>query len=84
MILALASSFKDLPLGSDLAAVGEIGLSGEVRSVTHLNQRLSEIARLGFQRCVIPAHVRDDVQSFQGLETIPVRNIREAMRAVFG
>ena len=84
VILALASSFKDLPLGSDLAAVGEIGLSGEVRSVTHLNQRLSEIARLGFQRCVIPAHVRDDVQSFQGLETIPVRNIREAMRAVFG
>lgn len=84
VILALASSFKDLPLGSDLAAVGEIGLSGEVRSVTHLNQRLSEIARLGFKRCVIPAHVRDDVQTFEGLETIPVKSIREAMRAVFG
>ena len=84
VILALASSFKDLPLGSDLAAVGEIGLSGEVRSVSHLNQRLSEIARLGFKRCVIPAHVRDEVQSFSGLETIPVKNIREAMRAVFG
>ena len=84
VILALASSFKDLPLGSDLAAVGEIGLSGEVRSVSHLNQRLSEIARLGFKRCIIPAHVRDDVQSFDGLETIPVKNIREAMRAVFG
>ncbi len=84
VILALASSFKDLPLGSDLAAVGEIGLSGEVRSVTHLNQRLSEIARLGFKRCIIPAHVRDDVQTFEGLETIPVKNIREAMRAVFG
>ena len=84
VILALASSFKDLPLGSDLAAVGEIGLSGEVRSVTHLNQRLSEIARLGFKRCIIPAHVHDDVQTFEGLETIPVKNIREAMRAVFG
>jgi DNA repair protein RadA/Sms len=84
VILALASSFKDLPLGSDLAAVGEIGLSGEVRSVTHLNQRLSEIARLGFKRCIIPAHVRDDVHTFEGLETIPVKNIREAMRAVFG
>ena len=84
VILALASSFKDLPLGSDLAAVGEIGLSGEVRSVTHLNQRLSEIARLGFKRCIIPAHVRDDIQTFEGLETIPVKNIREAMRAVFG
>ncbi len=84
VVLAIASSFKDLPLGSDLAAVGEVGLSGEVRSVSHLNQRLSEIARLGFKRCIIPAHVRDDVQSFPGLDTIPVKNIREAMRAVFG
>ena len=84
VILALASSFKDLPLGSDLAAVGEIGLSGEVRSVSQLNQRLSEISRLGLKRCVIPAHVRDDVQQFPGLETIPVKNIREAMKAVFG
>ena len=84
VVLAIASSFKDLPLGADLAAVGEVGLSGEVRSVSHLNQRLSEISRLGFKRCVIPAHVRDDVQAFPGLETIPVKNIREAMRAVFG
>lgn len=84
VILALASSHKDLPLGSDLAAVGEVGLSGEIRSVSHLNQRLSEISRLGLKRCVIPAHVRDDVQKFQGLETIPVKNVREAMKAVFG
>ena len=84
VVLAIASSFKDLPLGADLAAVGEVGLSGEVRSVSHLNQRLSEISRLGFKRCVIPAHVRDDIQAFPGLETIPVKNVREAMRAVFG
>ena len=63
VILAIASSYKDLPVGSDLAAVGEVGLSGEIRSVSHLNQRLSEIARLGFRRCIIPAHVRDDVQT---------------------
>lgn len=84
VILALASSHKDLPLGSDLAAVGEVGLSGEIRSVNHLNHRLSEISRLGLKRCVIPAHVRDDVQKFPGLETIPVKNVREAMKAVFG
>ncbi len=84
IVLALASSFKDLPVGADLAAVGEIGLSGEVRSVNHLNQRLSEIARLGFRRCVIPAHVRDDVQQYKQLETIPVRSVREALRAVIG
>lgn len=84
VILSIASSYKDLPVGSDLAAVGEVGLSGEIRSVSHLNQRLSEIARLGFQRCIIPAHVRDDVQKQNGLQTIPVKNIREALKAVFG
>ena len=84
VILAIASSYKDLPVGSDLAAVGEVGLSGEIRSVSHLNQRLSEIARLGFRRCIIPAHVRDDVQKQNGLQTIPVKNIREALKAVFG
>ena len=84
VILAIASSYKDLPVGSGLAAVGEVGLSGEIRSVSHLNQRLSEIARLGFQRCIIPAHVRDDVQKQNGLQTIPVKNIREALKAVFG
>lgn len=52
--------------------------------MSHLNQRLSEIARLGFRRCIIPAHVRDDVQKQNGLETIPVKNIREALKAVFG
>ena len=49
--------------------------------VSHLNQRLSEIARLGFRRCIIPAHVRDDVQKQNGLQTIPVKNIREALKA---
>ena len=82
MILAIASSYKDLPVGSDLAAVGEVGLSGEIRSVSHLNQRLSEIARLGFRRCIIPAHVRDDVHVPKGLRIISVKNIGEAIAAV--
>ena len=83
-ILALASSFIDKPLGTDLAAIGEVGLSGEIRSVTALNLRLSEIARLGFKRCVIPAHARDEIKCFDGLSLIPVSNVREAVRAVLG
>ena len=81
-ILALASSFRDRPLGNDLAAVGEVGLTGEIRSVSALNQRLAEIARLGFKRCLIPAHVRDDVKAPKGLEIISVKNIRAAIEAV--
>jgi len=80
--LALASSFLDRPLGLDLAAIGEIGLSGEVRGVGMINQRLTEIARLGFTRCVIPAHERDEIRAPDGLKLIRVKNITEAISAV--
>lgn len=83
-MLAIASSFRDIPLGRDLAAVGEVGLSGEIRSVNSLNMRLSEIARLGFKRCVIPAHIKDDIKKPDGLEIISVKNIREAIKATLG
>ena len=83
-VLAVASSFLDRALGTDLAAFGEVGLSGEIRSVSALNQRLGEISRLGFKRCVIPAHVRDEVKQFAGLELIPVKTVGEAMAAVLG
>ncbi|MBS1419226.1 MAG: DNA repair protein RadA [Clostridia bacterium] len=83
-ILAVASSFLDRPLGADLAAIGEVGLSGEIRSVGMLNQRLSETARLGFKRCVIPAHVRDEIRVNGGLKLISVKNVGEAIAAVLG
>ena len=80
--LAIASSYIDRPLGADLAAIGEIGLSGEIRSVSMINQRLTEISRLGFRRCVIPAHVRDEIRAPSGLLLIPVKNLREAILSV--
>ena len=80
--LSIASSYLDRPLGGDLAAIGEIGLSGEIRSVSMLNQRLSEISRLGFCRCVIPSHARDEIRCPDGLELIPVKSIREAILTV--
>ena len=80
--LAIASSYIDRPLGADLAAIGEIGLSGEIRSVSMINQRLSEISRLGFRRCVVPAHVRDEIRRPPELELIPVKNIRDAILTV--
>ena len=82
--LAVASSYLDRPLGSDLAAIGEVGLAGEIRSVSSLNQRLSEIARLGFRRCVIPAHVRQELHRPDSLKLIPVKNVGEAVAAVLG
>lgn len=85
MLLAVASSYYDIPLGTDVAAVGEVGLSGEIRSVMHLNQRLTETARLGFKRCIIPAKIgKEEIIIPQGLQLIKVNNISEAIRAVFG
>ncbi len=82
IVLAVASSFRDRPIGDDLTAVGEIGLTGEIRSVPSINQRLQEIARLGFKRCVIPAHFKDDIKVPEGLKILPAKNVREAINAV--
>ena len=82
VVLAIASSFRDRPIGEDLAAIGEVGLTGEIRSVSAINQRLQEIARLGFKRCVIPAHVKEDIKIPPQIQILSVRNIREAVNAV--
>lgn len=81
-VLAIASSYRDLPIDGKLAAIGEVGLTGEIRSVSALNQRLTETARLGFARCIIPSHAKGEVKAPPGLELLPVKNIREAIAAV--
>lgn len=82
MIVALASSFRDKPVPGDLAAIGEVGLTGELRSVNALGQRLSEVRRLGFTKCLIPARTGGKLDAPDGLQLIPVRNIREALAAL--
>lgn len=79
-VLAIASSYLDKPIPSDIAAVGEVGLSGEVRSINHLDQRISEVQRMGFTKCFIPAHRADDLRGKAGLELIAVDSIAEALR----
>lgn len=79
LIVALASSFRDKPVPFDLAAIGEVGLTGELRSVNTLNQRLSEVRRLGFTKCLVPARSSGKLLPPDGLELIRVGNIREAI-----
>lgn len=79
VILAIASSYLDKPIPADLCAIGEVGLTGEVRAVSNLPQRLGELKRLGFTRCVIPRHGTAGILAPDGLELLRVRNIREAM-----
>ena len=79
VVLAIASSYRDKAIDSDVAAIGEVGLTGEVRSVSNMNQRLSEVARLGFKTCIIPKGMAQKLDIPEGLKVYAVRNIREAI-----
>ena len=81
-VLALASSYLDKPIGNHVAAIGEVGLTGELRSVNHLSERLSEVHRLGFETCIIPKQRKDQIRAPQGLALIEACNIAEALRAI--
>lgn len=78
-ILALASSFKDKPVNDDLVAIGEVGLTGELRPVTQLSMRLSEIKRLGFGTCLIPKNSLGKITLPDGIKVITARTISEAI-----
>ena len=83
-VLALASSYLDRAIPTEVAAIGEVGLTGELRSVNNLEQRLGEVRRLGFKRCVIPRRKGRALPVFSDLEIQEVSNIGEAIRTVLG
>ena len=81
--ISLISSLKDKPIDSKTAAFGEVGLAGELRAVNRADIRISEIARLGFERVVIPyQNMRTLKQKDFGLEIIPVKTVRQAYEAI--
>ena len=79
VVLAVASSYRDQAIPDDLVAIGEVGLTGEIRSVSHMNQRLQEISRLGFKKCIIPRGGAEKLEIPKGLEIYRVKNIHEAI-----
>jgi DNA repair protein RadA/Sms len=83
-MLAIASSYLDKPVSDDLAAIGEAGLTGELRSVSAVDQRLSEVSRLGFKQCLVPALVKGKYKIPKDLKITEVKTIRDAIRSVFG
>ena len=79
-VVAIASSYLDKPVSGEMAAIGEVGLSGEIRSISHLEQRLSEVQRLGFTRCIVPAHRAKELKALAHLELLPMQTIAEALQ----
>ena len=76
---AIASSFRNVPIAADMALVGEVGLSGELRSVSQLDRRLNEAAKLGFRRCLVPKSWRRGVTANANIEVLTARSLAEAL-----
>ena len=80
LALAVVSSVKDRPVAGDLIALGEIGLSGELRSVSQLERRLAEAQRQGFKRCVLPEASLKAGRPSTSIDLLPAPDLREAIR----
>ena len=81
--MSLVSGLRDTPINDKLIAFGEVGLSGELRSVTRVQARVNEAARMGFNECVLPKSALKQLTKIpDGITVTPVRNLREALSII--
>lgn len=79
LVLAIISSFRNRPIAEDMICFGEVGLSGEVRSVNMVEQRIAEAHKLGFRQCILPKVCMKNIQKPDGMLLKGVENVREAL-----
>lgn len=82
IMMATASSFKNIPIPKDMIIIGEVGLTGEVRRINLIEKRIKEAEKLGFKSCIIPESNKKDLKDKYKLDIICVRNINDAMKKV--
>ncbi len=82
VVLACSSSFKNVSIPKDVVAIGEVGLTGEVRAVNMIEKRLKEAEKLGFKKCIIPESNKKLLKDSYKLDIIGVRNINEAIKTL--
>ena len=82
VILACSSSYKNVSIPKDVVAIGEVGLTGEVRAVNMIDKRLKEAEKLGFKKCIIPESNKKLLKDSYKLDIIGVRNINEAIKVL--
>ena len=80
IILACTSSYKNISIPQDVVAIGEVGLTGEVRAVNMIEKRIKEAEKLGFKRCIIPQSNKKLLKDKFNLDIIGVKNINEALK----
>ena len=85
VIAAIQSSTVDIPIDADTCLCGEVGLSGEIRPVARIEQRVSEAQKLGFRRIIIPApNLKAINPKHFDIQIVPVRKVHDAVRELFG
>ena len=82
IMMATASSFKNIAIPKDMIIIGEVGLTGEIRRINLIEKRLKEAEKLGFKSCIIPESNKKDLKEKYKLDIIGVRNINEAMKKI--
>ncbi|MCL0058921.1 DNA repair protein RadA [Dehalococcoidia bacterium] len=84
LALAIASSFHSIKIDPRLVTIGEVGLSGELRTVSQLDRRVAEAARLGFETCLLPAPIPKGLSLSAGIKLRPVGTLSEALKVALG
>ena len=82
LALSLISSLADKPIPSTVVAIGEIGLSGECRAITNVEQRVKEAARLGFTEALIPARCAEKLSAPKSIKITPIKNVYDLLRVI--
>ena len=80
VVLAIASSFKNLSIKEDVLAIGEVGLTGEVRAVNMIDKRIKEAEKMGYKTCIIPESNKKLLKEKYKLDIIGAKNIIDAMK----
>ncbi len=84
VITAIASNYKNFVIDENTLILGEVGLSGEVRAVSHIRRRIDEASKMGFKKCIIPSANFDDAKGANGIEIIAVSTVKEALHNLIG
>ena len=81
-VLVVASSFRNFAISKDLVAIGEVGLTGEIRAVNMIDKRIKEAEKMGFKTCIIPESNKKLLKENYKIDIIGVRTINEAMKKI--
>ena len=84
LITAVASNYKNFVIDEKTLILGEVGLTGEVRSVSYAQRRIAEAKKLGFKRCILPFENAKELEKTDGIEIVPVRSVSEAIGKLKG